>query len=228
MFVEADLKRALNLQERAYALFQWMGTAIGKGFISFEAAHTHASDTEAAEVWIRRHYQDLPVHARPSLEDMDDFVGLFNSLLKTSLTLVAEPGRRLYSPDAHCFCPRCSWWVDIPRVQPKKLSSADKKKAEKMMGVVLETLAEKQRVGLNPVLVKGFLQDAELREKLAMCTYGTELFRRMRGDSSGPAGLVLWRMFAWLPTGSPRKGFKLTVSLVLEAERQVCERLCRG
>lgn len=228
MFVEADLRRVLDLQERAYALFQWMGTAIEKGFISFGAAQAHASDTDAARVWMRRHYEDLPSHARPAVEDMDDFMGLFNSFLKTSLTLVEEPERRLYSPHAHCFCPWCSWWADIPRIQPKRLSTADKRKAEKMMGVFLEGLAEKKGVGLNPVLTKDFLQDARLRERLAICTYGAELFRRMRGDSSGPAGLALWRMFAWLPTGSPRKGFKLTAPLVLEAEGWICAHLSGG
>lgn len=228
MFVEADLNRVLDLQERAYALFQWMSSSLEKGLISLEAAQAHTSNTEAAEAWIRRYYQNLPVTARPSLDDIDDFVRLFNAFLKTSFSLTAEPGQRLYSPDAHCFCSYCSWWVDIPHIQPRKLSPANKKQAEKMMEEILEVLAAKQGVALNPVLAKDFLQDAELREKLAMCTYGTELFRRMRGDSSGPAGLALWRMFAWLPTGSPRKGFKLTAPLVLEAERQICERLGRG
>ena len=34
-------------------------------------------------------------------------------------------GKRLYSPDAHCFCPLCSWLIDAPHLKTKKLRSEE-------------------------------------------------------------------------------------------------------
>jgi hypothetical protein len=51
----------------------------------------------------------------------------------------------------------------------------------------------------------------KLREQLAICVYSRELQARIAGRNTGPAVLAIWRMFAWEPTGSPKRDFELSV-----------------
>src|SRR5262245_57767864 len=111
LFEEGAIRRAVDLQRRSYTLLRWMDQAIEKGFISYDAAHTYATLSGATQAWIDRHYMDIPVAARPAKEDVPAFSALFATYLEGSFDLVREPGQRLYSPDAHCFCPHCSWLV---------------------------------------------------------------------------------------------------------------------
>jgi len=210
MFTDAQMSRAVDLQERSYELLRWVSSAIEKGFISFNTAHHYSSVTAAAEEWITRHYQDIPKAARPALEDLKDFCGLFSTYLENSFELVSAPGKRLYSPDAHCFCPMCSWLIDAPNLKTRTPTPADKKRAQRMTLDALKHLASEQGVWLAEARGKAMLEDASLREPLALLAYGLDLLRRMKGHAVGPASLVLWRTFAWLPSGSPKKKFRLS------------------
>ena len=107
--LDADaIHRAVGIQQSSYALLRWAVDGIDRGFLRFDAVHTYASFEEAALAWIERHYADLPASARPAREDLPDFARFFTSYVDSSFDLVENPGRRLYSPEAHCFCPLCS------------------------------------------------------------------------------------------------------------------------
>jgi len=227
MFTEEQMSRAVDLQVRSYELLRWVSSAIKKGFISFKAAHSYSSVPSAAEEWITRHYLNIPEVARPALEDMKDFCGLFSTYLENSFELVSPPGKRLYSPDAHCFCPLCSWLVDAPNLKTRNPTPTDKKRAQRMTLDALNHLASVQGVWLAEKRGKVILEDASLREHLALFTYGLDLLRRMKGTAVGPASLVLWRTFAWLPSGSPKKKFSLSADLFLQAERVLREAILR-
>ncbi|MCL1919229.1 MAG: hypothetical protein FWG14_13215 [Peptococcaceae bacterium] len=223
MFTDEQMSRAVDLQARSYELLRWVSSAVKKGFISFKAAHNYSSNSSAAEEWIIRHYLNIPEAAKPALEDMKDFSGIFSTYLENSFELVSNPGKHLYSPDAHCFCPICSWLIDAPNLKTRKLTSADKKRAQRMTLGALNHLASEQGVYLSEMRSKAILEDVSLREHLALVTYGLDLLSRMKGVAVGPASLVLWRTFAWLPSGSPKKKFRLSAELLLQAEQAVKE-----
>ena len=131
----------------------------------------------------------------------------------------------MYSPDAHCFCQMCSWLVDAPNLKTKTPTTADKKRARKMMLNVIDRLAAENNVRLPEKAAEAMADDPKLRERLALCAYAADLFQRMRGVAVGPAALVLWRSFAWLPTGSPKKKFRLSAEFIVEAERTLRDRV---
>ncbi|MDR2710870.1 MAG: hypothetical protein LBB65_06030, partial [Burkholderiales bacterium] len=191
MFTSEQIAKAVDLQARSYELLQWVSSAIAKGFISFKAAHNYSSISSAAEEWITRHYQNIPEAAKPKPEDIKDFSGLFSTYLENSFELVSHPGKRLYSPDAHCFCPLCSWLVDVPHLKTRALTPADKKRAQKMTVDALRYLASDQNVLLSEKAIKAITEDANLREPLALLAYGCDLLHRMSGTAVGPAALVL-------------------------------------
>jgi len=227
MFTDEQMARAIDLQARSYELLQWVSSAIEKGFISFKAAHHYSSISSAAEEWITRHYQNLPEAAKPKPEDIKEFSCLFATYLENSFELVSNPGKRLYSPEAHCFCPFCSWLVDVPHLKTRSLTPADKKRAQRMTADALRYLASEQHVCLSEKSETSIVADANLREPLALFTYGLDLLHRMKGTAVGPAALALWRTFAWLPSGSPKKKFKLSTDLILQAKQTLQERILR-
>jgi hypothetical protein len=225
MFERNQIERAVELQQRSYKLLRWMVDAIDRGFISFGAAHTFSTFPEATTAWLHRHYNDLPNEARPPRDDMRAFVELFVSYVDTSFDIVEHPGKRLYSEDAHCFCPICSWLVDVPRMRPKKLMRSDKERARRMTTSALRQLAVELAVSLDDERADQMTDDTELREPLALVAYGHDLQRRMIGVVEGPATLALWRRFAWTPHGSPKHGFQLTADAILDGEAAVVARL---
>jgi hypothetical protein len=225
MFARDELSRTIDLQKRSYELLQWVASAVKKGFIAFNAAHSYSSASSAAEDWIQRHYQNIPENARPSHSDLKDFSGLFSTYLENSFELVSSPGKQLYSPNAHCFCPMCSWLVDAPNLKVKTPTPKDKKRAQKMMTDAINRLAIENHVRLSEKRVEEIANDPDQREEIALCAYGVDLLQRMKGIAVGPAALVLWRNFAWLPSGSPKKKFELTADLILAAEKAISERM---
>jgi hypothetical protein len=78
---------------------------------------------------------------------------------------------------------------------------------------------------LSEKKVELIASDPNIREELALCAYGADLLQRKKGIAVGPAALVLWRNFAWLPSGSPKKKFELTTDLILDAEKAISERV---
>lgn len=228
MFDRSQLARAVDLRQRSYELLLWLSSAVDRDFVRFETAHRYASVAEAAHAWLRRHYDDIPDRAKPAQGDLVDFSRLFATYLACSFDLVRDPGKRLYSPDAHCFCPCCSWLVDIPRLQPKKLTRADKRRARRLERDYLVAVAAERDRALPDEAADALVDDPALREPIALCAYGVQLLRRLEGHSAGPAVLALWRSFAWLPAGSPKKGYALTADAIVDAERTVRARVARA
>lgn len=221
MFDRAAIERAVDLQRRSYELLKWMGEAVRRGFIRFDSAHACATLPEAAQVWIERHYRDLPRAAQPAPDDLGPFSNLFATYLESSFDLLRDPGKQLYSPDNHCFCPWCSWMVDAPNLRTKKLTNRDRKRARKLEASFLRATAIEMEVALSVERCDELLDSDDLRESIAMATYGRDLLRRLEGSSEGPASLVVWRRFAWTRLGSPRKGFQLSADAILAAEAAV-------
>lgn len=226
MLPEDRLSHALDLQARSYALLQWMAEAVRKGFIAFHTAHDYGTLPSAAEGWIRRHFDDLPVVARPEPDAIGDFARFFTTYLQGTFDLVSDPGKRLHSPDAHCFCPMCSWLIDAPNLRPRKSSAADRHRADRLEVAALRALAFDAGAMLDDDALLAFKAAPELREDIALFAYGRDLVEsRLRGEIDGAAPLVLWRRFAWTRKGSPKKGFRLTAERILRSEHVLRERL---
>jgi hypothetical protein len=219
------LEHAVDLQRRSYRLLRWMSEAIDRGFISYDAAHTYSTLTAAAEAWIAKHHLDLPGAARPHRDDIPAFARLFSTYLESSFVLVRDPRKRLHSPDAHCFCPMCSWLVAIPHLQTKKLTRRDREGARKLQLAAVQSIAAELSRALPDGAAEELVADPSVREELALTAYGRDLLSRLQGFSAGPATLALWRRFAWTAQGSPRKGFELDAAEILRAEAKVTERI---
>lgn len=215
--------RAVALQERSYQLLLWMADAVKRGFIKFATAHNYGSLPEATEKWITRHYQDIPLRARPDKSDLHDFSRLFTTYLQNSFILREAPGKHRYSPDAHCFCPMCSWLIDAPHLKTKRISPADRRRAGKLQADVIRFMALDLQRDLTDEQIDSIVSEQRHREALSMVTYAHDLFARLKGYAVGPAALVLWRGFAWTPSGSPKKRFSLKAEDILERERQLIE-----
>lgn len=215
MFDPGELTRAVDLQKRSYALLRFLADAVKRGFVTFDTAHHYATLPAAAQAWIERHHDDLPPAARPPAGHEVPFARMFATFLETSFDLVRDPGQRLYSPDAHCFCPMCSWLVDAPNLRTKKPEAADKARARSAMLAALRSLAIQANAEVDESLLE------TCREQLALVAYGRDLLTRMAGGNVSPASLVLWRTFAWEKTGSPKKGFELEAETILAAERLI-------
>jgi hypothetical protein len=218
MFERTIIENAVDLQQRSYKLLRWMADAVDRGFISTRAAHSFSTLPEAALDWLDRHYNDLPNAARPERDDARRFANLFSSYLESSFDLYEHPRQRLYSPEAHCFCPMCSWLVDMPRLQPKKLTRHDKERARKLSASALRQLAIELDLAITEPFVEQTVDEAAMREPLALVAYGHDLLRRLAGVVEGPATLALWRRFAWTPEGSPKHGYQLTAAAILDGE----------
>ena len=225
MLTRTELEPAVDLQARGYRLVLWLGKALDAGFIAPDAAHDFTSLADSAYAWIVHHYLNLPEDARPPRDQVRPFANLFSTYLDSTFDLDAAPGERLYSPDAHCFCPCCSWLVRLPHLRPKKLRAGDRKRAGKMKRDFVLALAAERRIDVPDARVEEIVADPDLRAPLALCAYAVNLLERLKGWSEGPATLALWRGFAWKPEGSPRKDFRLTVEGILEAQETVLARL---
>lgn len=218
-----QIRRAVEMQHRSYLLLKWMASAVRDGFINFETAHAYSTLPEAAESWILGHYFNIPSNARPAQEGLGAFSEFFSTYLTNSFDLIANPGKQLYSPHDHCFCPMCSWLADAPNLKAKKVTSADKRRAEKMrIGTLLQVALENQ-ITITESEITEVLEGNEHVERASLVAYGYDLLQRMKGIANGPAVLSLWRGFAWTKAGSPKSGFRLTADLIIDAERRMIE-----
>jgi hypothetical protein len=221
MLKEKEIKHALNLQERSYNLLLWMADAVTKGFIEFNTAHEYSSLPEATTEWILIHYKNIPDNARVEKKDLHQFSAFFSTYLENSFNLIEEPGKQLFSIDAHCFCPLCSWLINSPNLKTKKPTSTDKRRAKKMKTSAVKEISMENELSLNTDQIKEIVENSEFREELSLAAYARDLLIRVNGIAMGPAVLVLWRGFAWRKEGSPKHNFKLTPELIFENEQKL-------
>jgi len=215
---QEQVRHAVDLQARAYRLLQWMESALKRGFIAPDAANRYASEEDGASAWMARHWLNFPDAARPQKEDLPAFSRLFSTFLKCTFDLEPEPGNRLYSEDAHCFCPCCSFLVRAPYLRPKKVKPNDKKVADSLRRRMLQDLAADKGAILGDEPARQLMADPALREPIGLCTYASDLLQRLEGSSQGAASLALWRSFAWTIEGSPKHGFQLSADSIFEAK----------
>jgi hypothetical protein len=226
----ARLEEALDLQQRSYTLLKWLAQAIPRGFVAFDTAHAYADSAESAYAWIGEHFDNLPVRARPPARDgeaMRRFANCFASYLETSFELERKPGRRLTS-DCGCYCPYCVVAVSAPHLRTKRLGRPDKSRAQQLERAAVKDIAVACDLALGDDALEAFLTERSAREDAALVAYAGQLMRRCDGAYVGPWVLALWRTFAWLPSGSPKRDFELSRDAVLAAEAAIVERLSRG
>lgn len=229
MWQAADIEYAVDLQARSYALLKWMAQGIARGFLSFDTAHTCALDARAAEAWIGRHYADLPPAARPPLEHLHAFCRLFVSYSDDSWQWLREPGQRLYSPGAHCFCAMCSRQVDRPALRARPLTDGDRRRADRQMRACLDDLALEHERVLEAHEVSALMRDPPLRETVALYAYAHTLLRRVRGGGhEAGVPLALWRRFAWTAQGAPKRKFRLSTQAIVAARAALHRRLAES
>jgi len=221
MLEHAELRLLVDMQHRSYLLLKWMATAVSDGFINFETAHDYATLAAAAEGRIRGHYLNIPESARPSREELTVFCRFFSTYLKTSFELISAPGKQRYSPDAHCFCPMCSWLVNAPNLRTKKVRPADKRRAYKMRVAALLNMAAEHRLDVGENEITQLLNDRQVSEDANLVAYGYDLRQRAKGIANGPAVLALWRGFAWNASGSPKHGFRLKAKMIVAAQNRL-------
>ncbi len=220
MFNEEELERALRLQSQALGLLKWLA----KGNAALGFRHDPSVDqAQAFGLWAWTQHGSLPMSFRPARrEDAVSLGVLVASYLECSFDWTANPGSVLYSPDAHCFCPMCSWMVRRPRLRPKQVRRPHKLRAQRLEKDWVFAVASE--LGC-PADVR-VLDEEEWRESLALGAYGVQLLRRVRGSCTvGVANLALWRRFAWTPTGSPKRGYVLRAPAMIKAERRLTAHL---
>jgi hypothetical protein len=213
-----QLDLAVELQAKSYALLKWVGQAVSSDLLSFRTAHEYTSLPLAAKDWIEKHYMNIPVAARVDEKHLSAFANFFSTYLENSFDLIASPGRIKFSPDAHCFCPMCSWMVDAPHLKTKSLTTADKRRAVRMQVKAMMQLGIDAGAPLDELRAEVFVSLPETGESSALHAYGHDLIQRLDAVANGPAVLALWRRFAWSASGSPKPRFRLTSRMILDAE----------
>ncbi len=225
MIDDIELSEAVRLHQKAYGLLMWLAGAMNSGFISPKSAHTNMSIKEVAEGWIVKHFLNLPNNFRPDINNKDElssFSNLFSTFLLTSFDIIDKPGKRLYSEDAHCFCPMCSYLIDISHLKTKKLTKKDKLKAQKLKSDTLRQLCIDENLEFPKDNFESMIQGTT-GEYVSIIAYGHQLILRSKGVVNGPSVLALWRECAWNNQGSSKKKFKFTEDTILKAKRMVIE-----
>jgi hypothetical protein len=220
MLALPEVQRAADLQQKAYRLLLWLGTAIDRGQVVLDQAHDTLSMVHAACAFLNANLSALPAEYRVAPEDLQAFANVFASHLTTSFDLLPDPGTRRVSM-CGCTCDLCTYLVSAPHLVPKKLAPVDKVRARRLEIRRIEEIAGERGVVLEPGAAEALADADPLREALAMTAYGRELLKRVAGDFEGPEVLALWRRFAWTKQGSPKKGFALTAQAIVDAETAV-------
>jgi hypothetical protein len=219
MLKREEVIQAIDLHQRSYNLLLWLSAAVSKGLIRFDRAHDYMDEAEAAEDWIKGHYDNLPANCRPKRDQLPAFARFFATYLTTSFDLVKRPGQQLTS-QCGCYCPLCAYLVAAPNLKTKKLWRRDKERARKIKITALEQLSGEHNAHLDREQVEKLIDSESAARDAALLAYGQQLVARTHGQSQGPAVLALWREIAW-DKGSPKKGFELETEEILRAEQSL-------
>jgi hypothetical protein len=222
VFAEQQVTRVLALHEKSYALLRWVKASLRSGRLSFSIVHGAGDSAAAAQEWISRHLANIPDDARPGAEDVPTFARLFVSFLTTSFQLNPNSLKRV-SP-CGCYCGFCSYLQAGPNLDPRTPSKKHFGTAFELKRLYLARISSELKPQPPQSVVDSVLGSSELRESIAMATWGTEMLRRSEFASQGEAVLALWRQFAW-EKGQPKRDFRVTARAICAAERRICEAL---
>ena len=214
MFVEQHLSRIIGLHEKSYALLRWIKSSLRTGQVSFGVVH-HATDSAAAaQEWINRHLANIPEDARPEPADVPVFARLFASFLTTSFQLNPNSVKRVSA--CGCYCQFCCYLQAGPNLDPRTPSKKHFQTAVELKRIYLTRLASEVTSQPAGAIVEVVLFRDDLREQIAMATWGAEVLRRSEFASQGEAVLALWREFAW-NNDRPKRDFRITARAVCDA-----------
>ena len=224
MFDREQLTRAVGLSELGHAFMKWLGERDRDITLAFDRTHDASlAVPDATRAWVEHNYAEIPEHCRPARDDLGSFGNLVGTYLETSFDLV--PGRKGLVSATGCFCSVCTSFRELSSLTPKRLGRHDKADAVVLMRCYLRDRAAEIGCAVDDAAM---VDDPLLGQPIAMATWGRELLRRLEGETAGPAVLALWRMFAWLPTGSPRPGFRITADEILRADRAIAAAISSG
>jgi hypothetical protein len=204
-------------------LLRWVKASLRTGRLSFAIVHG-ASDSSAAAAreWIGRHLANIPDDARPEQVEVPTFAPLFVSFLTTSFQLTTSSVKRV--SDCGCYCEFCSYLRAGPGLDVRTPTKKHVATALELKRIYLARLASELTPQPPQALFEAVLGRSDLREQLAMATWGAEMLRRSEFSSQGEPVLALWREFAW-NHGKPKRDFRITARAICDAERRICEKL---
>jgi hypothetical protein len=220
MLAPSEIEHAISIQNRCYKLLQWLGNAVREGYVPVIKAHAVADAGHAAKAWVETHFFSLPADCRPLADELEPFSNFFGTYLETSFDLVASP-KEVYYSECDCFCSVCRQLANPRHLKPKSLTREDKERAHRLRIRRLEMLAREEGLPSFELRIRESLGDETIRQQASLSAYGAALLERLKGISSGPAVLALWRDFAWNPNGSPKRDFKLKTKQIIEAEKSL-------
>jgi hypothetical protein len=216
MFDLQTMTRLVDMQNRSYELLKWLVWAASRGIVSLESARAFASLPKAAESWLSQHLANVPEHARPNRSDIAPFCEFFSTYLSNTFELESHSGNAI---------PGGRYLADAPKLKIRKLTSADKRRADRMRVAGLANLAAEMRTTIDEPRIESLCDDPKYEAMTSLYAYGRDLQIREKGIASGPGVLGLWRGFARDSTGSPLPQFRLTAEMIVEAERTLAKAL---
>ena len=223
MFSNDQIEEILGLHEKSYTLLKWVNNSLGQAFLKFDVMHQAMTASDAANEWMKRHYDNIPLATRPTKSKINAFANLFASYLTTSFDIIEKPGKQLKS-DCGCFCSFCSYLSTADHLKVRKPSKNAHKDAKELKRVYLTTLSEELELPLIIREIDQLVDDKDISRAISLTTYFNELMRRTQFVSQGEGVLVLWREIAWEGT-APKKGFKLRVTDILDAENKIINKM---
>lgn len=219
MFNEKELKRAVELQAKAYECLLWVSDNLRESY-TYRNARKYASICLSPKEWVDAHYNSMPIAMRPATGDIPDFCNLLNSFFNISFNMVGP----LKKPN---WLLVCFYWFfrrvyhspSRLRLERKTVSKEDQQVAKTMMMHELQYVADLLGVELQKGTVHELVNNKKLKGYIAICAYARDLLLRVQGEMNGTPVLALWRTFAW--TSSPKKHFELTVPFIIDAQENV-------
>ena len=218
MFNRTELTKVVDLQQKSFALLQWVRNQMDAGTLDVSTLQNATTFYSVAFAWITRNLSNFPPETRPDETDTERFAHLFVSFLTTSFELPPPktgPSKPVPERFAH-FAPPSRLRARTPG---KKAAAS----AQQMKHLYLTGLADDLGVAL-PYAERERLATLETAQSVSLAAYGRELIRRSAFASSGEGVLVLWREFAWV-NGKLNKKFVLSAAQILEAEAQITARI---
>ena len=227
LFDAAQLDEAVAIHEACYGLVRWVAAAVGRGFVAFGTLHQYMSASEAAEAWIKQHFENIPPACRPAAREgpqLARFANYFASYLASSFEIVKEPASQLVFKGG-CVCSYCAYFRAGSHLKMKKLRPEDKRRAERLKRDYLKQLALNYGIHASGAIVTDLLRQPESSRDAALAAYAVQLLRRCAGLPTTPAVLALWREIAWTAANTPDKNFKLSAELIKTAEARLVKAL---